>query len=133
MANLAPDLPHRLYTLAEVAQVANVSQRTLYMWIKDDYLQAVKVGGRWRVDATELEALMTGSKGTYKRRVYKAGKPVGYTREARARKHAENSTQDATGAPTGTKAPQTSPQASKARKQAPTGRGQASSRKRGEA
>lgn len=79
----------RLYTLAEVEQIAQVSRRTLYLWIESDYLHAVKVGGRWRVPQAELDALIEGRKGSYQRREYAAGKPVGYTREARARKTGE--------------------------------------------
>ena len=78
------DLP-RVYTLREVQEIAQVSRRTLYLWIEDGYLEAVKVGGRWRVPQAELDALISGAKGSYKRREYAAGKPVGYTAEARAR------------------------------------------------
>lgn len=85
----AADLPPRLYSLAEVEEVAHVTRRTLYMWIEDDYLKAVKVGGRWRVPREELDELISGRKGAYKRRVYKEGKPVGFTLAARERKARE--------------------------------------------
>lgn len=79
----------RLYTLAEVQKIAHVSRRTLYLWIESDYLEAVKIGGRWRVPQHELDALISGAKGPYQRRVYAAGKPTGYTQEARDKKARE--------------------------------------------
>lgn len=79
----------RLYTLAEVEQITQVTRRTLYLWLESGYLNAVKVGGRWRVTQEEIDALISGQKGSYKRRVYKSGKPTGYTQEARDKKAQE--------------------------------------------
>ena len=79
----------RLYTLAEVEQITQVTRRTLYLWLESGYLNAVKVGGRWRVTQDEIDTLISGQKGSYKRRVYAAGKPTGYTQEARDKKAQE--------------------------------------------
>lgn len=84
------DIEDRLYTLAEVEALTTVTRRTLYNWIDDSYLRAVKVGGRWKVSASEIERITQGAIKSYGRREYEAGKPVGYTHEARARKATDN-------------------------------------------
>lgn len=78
----------RLYTLAEVEQLTTVTRRTLYTWIDTGYLNAVKVGGRWKVSPEEIERITQGAIKSYGRRTYAAGKPVGNTRAARERKEA---------------------------------------------
>lgn len=82
-------IENRLYTLAEVEALTTVTRRTLYTWIDTGYLHAVKVGGRWKVSAETIEAITDGAIKSYGRREYEAGKPVGYTREARERKALE--------------------------------------------
>lgn len=80
---------NRLYTLAEVEELTTVTRRTLYTWIDTGYLQAVKLGGRWKVSPGEVDRITGGALKSYGRRTYKDGKPVGYTREARERKTLE--------------------------------------------
>lgn len=79
----------RTYPVSEASRIAGVTDRTIRRWLADGYLPAVKVGGRWRISQETLERLLSGDLGSYKRRTYAAGKPVGYTKEARARKRAE--------------------------------------------
>lgn len=45
-----------VYTLAEVRDILQVTQRTLYNWIKDGKLNAFRAGREWRVTKEELEA-----------------------------------------------------------------------------
>lgn len=52
----------KLYTLKEVEEILKVTQRTLYRYIKEGNLQAVKVGREWRVTHEALQAFI--SKGT---------------------------------------------------------------------
>lgn len=82
------EIENRLYTLAEVEALTTVTRRTLYTWIDTGYLEAVKIGGRWKVAASEIERITQGALKSYGRREYKAGKPTGYTLEARRRKAA---------------------------------------------
>lgn len=82
---MSEDLP-RTYPLSEAAQLAGVTSRTIRRWLAEGYLPAVKVGGRWRISQETLDRLLRGDLGPYKRRTYTAGKPTGYTKEARARK-----------------------------------------------
>jgi len=89
MGDRVIEIEDRLYTLAEVEGLTTVTRRTLYNWIDSGYLQAVKVGGRWKVPAEEIENVTSGTIRRYGSRVYAAGKPTGYTLEARARKAAE--------------------------------------------
>lgn len=49
-----------IYTLKEIEEILGVSQRTLYRYIKDGKLTAVKPGGQWRVERPELEAFIKG-------------------------------------------------------------------------
>jgi len=47
-----------LYTIEEVAQILKVTQRTVYNFIKNGDLKAVKVGKYWRVKHVDLEAFL---------------------------------------------------------------------------
>lgn len=47
-----------LFNLAEVAEVAGVTQRTLHNHIRKGTLKAFKVCGRWRVSKEDLEAFL---------------------------------------------------------------------------
>lgn len=44
----------KLYTLEEVMELLHTTRRTLYRYIKDGKLKAVKVGGRWKVTEDAL-------------------------------------------------------------------------------
>jgi excisionase family DNA binding protein len=48
----------RFLTLADVAEVLNISSAQTYALVRTGDLKAIKVGGRgqWRVEGTELEA-----------------------------------------------------------------------------
>lgn len=45
----------RLYTLEEVQGILKLSRRTLYNYIKDGKLPAVKIGKYWRVNHEDLQ------------------------------------------------------------------------------
>lgn len=47
-----------LYTIEEVTQILKVTQRTVYNFIKNGDLKAVKVGKYWRVKHSDLEAFL---------------------------------------------------------------------------
>jgi excisionase family DNA binding protein len=51
-------VPPRFLTLADVAELLNISAAQTYALVRSGELPAIKVGGRgqWRVEATELEA-----------------------------------------------------------------------------
>ena len=51
-----------VYTLAEVEEMLEVTRRTLYNWINDGKLKAVKAGNRWRVTEEALQEFL--QKGT---------------------------------------------------------------------
>lgn len=51
-----------LYTIEEVTQILKVTQRTVYNFIKNGDLKAVKVGKYWRVRHEDLEEFL--AKGT---------------------------------------------------------------------
>jgi excisionase family DNA binding protein len=48
----------RFLTLNDVADVLNISTSQAYALVRNEELEAIKIGGRgqWRVEATELEA-----------------------------------------------------------------------------
>lgn len=59
---MAKDL--EVYTLKEVEELLQVTQRTLYNWIKDGKLTAFKAGREWRVTKEALEDFTkTGTQG----------------------------------------------------------------------
>ena len=59
---MAKDL--EVYTLEELAEILQVTRRTLYNWIKDKKLKAFKVGKSWRVTREALaEFTQNGTQG----------------------------------------------------------------------
>lgn len=50
----------KLYTLDEVAELVNITRRTLYKHIEEGKLKATKVGGRWRVSDSNLRKYING-------------------------------------------------------------------------
>ena len=53
----------KVYTLDEVADILKVSRRTLYNYIKEGKLPAVKMGKYWRVSQDTLEAFISTGTG----------------------------------------------------------------------
>ena len=51
----------RFLTLADVAEVLNVSASQTYALVRSGELRAIKVGGRgqWRIEQTELDRFIT--------------------------------------------------------------------------
>lgn len=45
----------KLLTIAEVARILKVTERTVYNYIKGGSLKAAKIGKIWRIKATDLE------------------------------------------------------------------------------
>ena len=53
----------KVYTIEEVVQLLHVTRRTIYTYIKEGKLKAVKIGKYWRVTQKNLEEfLSTGTK-----------------------------------------------------------------------
>ena len=50
-----------LYTTAEVMKILGLSRRTLYYWIENGNIKAVKVGRQWRVSKEEVERIANGA------------------------------------------------------------------------
>lgn len=48
----------KVYTLDEVANILQVTRRTLYTYIKEGKLKAVKVGKYWRVPSETLQSFI---------------------------------------------------------------------------
>ena len=53
----------KVYTLDELATLLNVTRRTLYTYIKEGKLQAIKMGKYWRVRGDQLEAFLSSDTG----------------------------------------------------------------------
>lgn len=51
----------RLYGLQEIAEALNVTRRTLYNYLKQGKLKAVKIGGEWRVTEENLMSFLNGN------------------------------------------------------------------------
>ena len=49
----------KVYTLDEVADILKVSRRTLYTYVKEGKLPAVKMGKYWRVTEDSLQAFLS--------------------------------------------------------------------------
>lgn len=52
----------KVYTLEEIAEILKVTRRTLYTYVKEGKLKAVKFGKYWRVTEKNLEEFL--AKGT---------------------------------------------------------------------
>lgn len=52
----------KVYTIDEVVDLLHVTKRSIYSYIKDGKLKAVKIGKYWRVTQENLEEFL--SKGT---------------------------------------------------------------------
>lgn len=52
----------KVYTIEEVVELLHVTRRTVYSYIKEGKLKAVKIGKYWRVTEKNLEDFL--SKGT---------------------------------------------------------------------
>jgi len=50
----------RLYGLQEIAEALNVTRRTLYNYLKQGKLKAVKIGKEWRVSEDNLHRFLNG-------------------------------------------------------------------------
>lgn len=50
----------QLYSLKEVAQLLDVTERTLHNYIKAGKLKGQKIGGRWKVSEENLKRFVNG-------------------------------------------------------------------------
>ena len=50
----------KMYNLTDVEEALDVSYRTLLNYIKEGKLQAVKIGGKWKVSEENLKAFING-------------------------------------------------------------------------
>ena len=56
----------KLLTTQEVADYLGLTRRTIYTFIQEGTLRAVKVGREWRIKESELEAFINGGSGEIK-------------------------------------------------------------------
>lgn len=50
----------QLFTLQEIEPLLDVTNRTLLSYVKSGRLQAVKIGGKWRVTREALDRFLSG-------------------------------------------------------------------------
>ena len=48
----------KLYTITEIAEILRVTQRTIYSYIKEKELPAIKIGKHWRVRHEHFEEFL---------------------------------------------------------------------------
>ena len=51
-------MDQKLYTVEEITGILKISQQTLYCYIKNKSLKAVKIGKHWRVKPVDLQELI---------------------------------------------------------------------------
>ena len=51
-----------LLTIHEVALYLNVTERTVYRFVRENKMPAYKLGGSWRFKSAQVEAWMEGQK-----------------------------------------------------------------------
>lgn len=50
-------MDEKYYTPNEVAELLKVSRRSVYTWIKEERIDAVKLGSSWRIPASAIEKI----------------------------------------------------------------------------
>lgn len=50
------------YTPQEIAEKLKLNTHTIYKWIREGKLNAIKVGDLWRIPESELNRLLGGNK-----------------------------------------------------------------------
>ena len=50
-------MDEKYYTPDEVAELLKVTRRSVYTWIKEDKIAAVKVGSAWRIPTSAVEKI----------------------------------------------------------------------------
>ena len=58
---MASNKTMKVYTLEELVEVLHVTRRTLYNYIREGKLKAVKMGKYWRVTEKQLEEFLSPS------------------------------------------------------------------------
>lgn len=48
----------KLYTIAEVAEILKVTERTVYNYVKSGSIPAAKIGKHWRIKEADLKAFI---------------------------------------------------------------------------
>jgi acetyl-CoA synthetase len=49
----------KLYTPQEIADLLKVDLRTVYRWIREGKLAALKAGSQWRIEESALEGFLS--------------------------------------------------------------------------
>jgi len=49
------------FTPQEVAKKLKIDMSTVYRWIREGHLKAVKIGHGWRISESELNRLLSGN------------------------------------------------------------------------
>ncbi len=56
MVKMLKKLDKDIYTIVEVADILEITRRTLLIYIKDKKIKAFKVGNEWRITRESLES-----------------------------------------------------------------------------
>lgn len=54
----------KIYDIMEVAELLHVTRRTMYNYLRNGKITAVKIGGRWKITQEQLNALLNGEGGS---------------------------------------------------------------------
>ena len=58
-----PKSSQKFYTVAQIAEVMEVSERTVWRWIAEGLLVVHRINALVRVSGTDFQALLTSSRG----------------------------------------------------------------------
>lgn len=53
---------NKIYTIKEIAEILQVTERTVYTWARSGKLKAIKIGKSWRVTQEALDEFLQGEK-----------------------------------------------------------------------
>jgi excisionase family DNA binding protein len=56
MNRASNDAPERWYSMNEICAYLSITRDTVYTWVRDDGMPAVKIGRTWRFKPSEVDA-----------------------------------------------------------------------------
>lgn len=62
MININKMTEEQYYSIEEVSKILKVAYLTVYRWIKDGKLKAIKAGKQYRIERFELDRFMNNQK-----------------------------------------------------------------------
>ena len=57
-----PEMPEKLYTVQEAAQIFRVSEHTVYIWCREGKIESRKPGKKWLIPESAIQSFLNPEK-----------------------------------------------------------------------